>query len=178
MKIADPPHNPNFEELYKIYFKSLYRFAYHYVMCEEAYDIVQEVFIHFYENGEKLPADTNIIGYLLTATRNRCMNFLRHKNIIDRHENRLVEAIISWNLESQEEDLALNSELQRCINLLTPQQQLIIRLKSEGKSYQEIADLMNINTGTVNTHIARAYKIFRENFGNHLLIAYFISRFL
>lgn len=97
----------SFDELYKSYFQGLYHFAWHYVMCDEARDIVQDVFISFYESKSKLPPDTNIVGYLLTATRNRCMNFLRRQDVIDRHENRLVEAIISWNNDTHEEHLEL-----------------------------------------------------------------------
>lgn len=167
-----------FKELYMNYFEGLYRFAWHYVMCEEARDLVQDVFIHLYENRDKLPDDTKWLGYLLTATKNRCMNFLRRKDIIDRHENRLVEAIISWNHECPESHEELTAGIERCMQLLSPQQQMVIRLKTEGKTYQEIADLMKINIGTVNTHINRAYTVFRDNFESSLLLIYFISRFL
>ena len=168
----------SFEELYKNYFQGLYNFAWHYVMCEEARDIVQDVFISFYESKSKLPPDTNTVGYLLTATRNRCMNFLRRQDIIDRHENRLVEAIISWNHDTHEENIELTREIQRCMEILSVQQRQVIHLKSEGKTYAEIAELLNINTGTVTTHLTRAYKVFRDNFGGPLLLTYFISRFL
>lgn len=178
MKLSVVQGKYEFEELYMTYFESLYRFAYHYVMCEEAKDIVQDVFIQFYENGRSLPADTNVVGYLLTATRNRCMNFLRHKDIVDQHEERLVETIISWNTECADEHNELSNEIERCMSLLSAQQQQIIRMKSEGKSYREIAQQLNISEGTVNTHVARAYKIFRENFGRSLMLAYFISRFI
>ncbi len=178
MKFSIVQDRYKFEELYMAYFESLYRFAYHYVMCEEAKDIVQDVFIQFYENSRNLPEDINILGYLLTATRNRCMNFLRHKDIVDKHEERLVEAIISWNAECTDEYSELSREIERCMSFLSVQQQQVIRLKSEGKSYKEIAEKLNISEGTVNTHIARAYKVFRENFGRSLMLAYFISRFL
>ena len=165
MKFSIVQGKYEFGELYMTYFESLYRFAYHYVMCEEAKDIVQDVFIQFYENENKLPEDTNVLGYLLTATRNRCMNFLRHQDIVDKHEERLVETIISWNSECAEEHDELSKEIERCMSLLSTQQQQIIRLKSEGKAYREIAEKLNISEGTVNTHVARAYKIFRDNFG-------------
>ncbi len=178
MKFSIVQGKYEFEELYMTYFESLYRFAYHYVMCEEAKDIVQDVFIQFYENENKLPEDTNVLGYLLTATRNRCMNFLRHQDIVDKHEERLVETIISWNSECAEEHAELSKEIERCMSLLSTQQQQIIRLKSEGKAYREIAEKLNISEGTVNTHVARAYKIFRDNFGQSLMLAYFLSRFI
>lgn len=106
------------------------------------------------------------------------MNFLRHKNIVDKHEERLVETIISWNTECADEHNELSNEIERCMSLLSAQQQQIIRMKSEGKSYREIAQQLNISEGTVNTHVARAYKVFRENFGHSLMLVYFISRFI
>ncbi len=164
------------EQLYTTYFNGLYRFAYHYVMCDYAYDIVQEVFIRLYERKPPILSDDNIVGYLLTATKNRCMNFLRHKDIVDKHEERLVEAILSWNADGND-DGELKAEIERCMNLLSDKQRAVVSLKTKGKSYQEIADILKINVGTVNTHIARAYKVFRDNFGT-LLIYYFMSRFL
>ncbi|MFR3330259.1 MAG: RNA polymerase sigma-70 factor [Odoribacter splanchnicus] len=178
MQVKNVIGGSSFEDLYRNYFQGLYYFAYHYIMSEEARDIVQEVFISVYENKDKLPHDMNIVGYLLSATRNRCMNFLRRQDIIDRHENRLAEAMISWEMDSQEEHTELTQELQRCMSMLSEQQRQVILLKTEGKSYAEIAQTLNITVGTVTTHLTRAYKVLRDNFGGPLLIIYFISRYL
>lgn len=172
-------YNPEtFERIYKSYYNVLYRFAYHYIMSDDARDIVQEVFMEFYEQKRTLGSNHALIAYLFTLTRNRCLNFLKHQEVIDKHESGLIDAISSWNNSEVEEDIEIQQILNHCIELLSPQQQQILHLRIEGMSYAEIATVLDINTGTINTHIARAYKIIREKFPSNCLFYVYLVNIL
>ena len=156
--------NMSFEEIYLKYYNMLYRFAYHYIMSDDAEDIVQDIFAKIYENMDDLPSNDKIKSYLYSATKNSCLNYLRKLKIIDNNKDKLIETIFHYSNEYLEDDEAIDIEVQSCISKLPKQQRVILKLKIEGKSYKEISEILQISQGTVNTHINRAYKYIKENF--------------
>ena len=156
--------NMSFEEIYMKYYNGLYRFAYHYIMNDDAEDIVQDIFAKIYENMDKLPSQDKIKSYLYNATKNNCLNYLRRLKIIDRNEDKLIEAIFYYSKEYSYDAEIVDVEMQSCISKLPEKQKLILKLKIEGKSYKEISEILKITQGTVNTHINRAYKYIKDNF--------------
>ena len=83
MKLTDPhivkdiqaSNIKTFEEVFMNYCPYLEKFAEGYVVDkEEASDIVQSVFLAFWERKEKLKTDTNLNNYLITLTKNQCLN--------------------------------------------------------------------------------------------------------
>ncbi|MDR2131655.1 MAG: RNA polymerase sigma-70 factor [Odoribacteraceae bacterium] len=154
--------NEAFDRIYMLYFNALYRFAYRLILSPDAEDLVQEVFVNLYEKRLTLPGDTPLKPYLYAATRNRCMNYLRHLDIRDKNKEKLVESIVfSADHDTGEE---ITERVNACISKLSAQQQLILRLHAEGMSYRQIAEKLNISTGTVNTHVSRAYLHFKKFF--------------
>lgn len=153
-----------FEAIYRKYYKELFRFAFHYVLCDEAKDIVQDVFIKLYENKKYLLEDVNIRSYLYSATKNGCINFHRHLNIIDKSESRITETMLQCDECDTRENERMYQDLEKCMSELSPQQRIILELKVQGNDYKQIAEALNISQGTVNTHINRAYTYFRKKF--------------
>lgn len=82
-----------FVSLFGQYYNSLYRFAANY-LCdpEAAHDIVQELFTDLFEKSAELNIVTSVKAYLFTATRNRCLSFLRSLKIKDTHNRNMLEA--------------------------------------------------------------------------------------
>ena len=86
----------DFEQIYLSYFSKMKRFAREYVLSDEdAENIVQDVFLDFWEKKELLPLPINILAYLFTSIKNRCIDFLRHKivqkNTCNRAKNQTYE---------------------------------------------------------------------------------------
>ena len=62
-----------------------------------------------------------------------------------------------------------NHLLQKAIDSLSPQRQLVFRLcKLEGKSYDEVSQQLGISTSTISDHIVKANKTIREYLFEHL----------
>ena len=79
----------DFEQIYLSYFSKMKRFAREYVLSDEdAENIVQDVFLDFWEKKELLPLPINILAYLFTSIKNRCIDFLRHKIVQKEVENK------------------------------------------------------------------------------------------
>jgi RNA polymerase sigma-70 factor (ECF subfamily) len=67
---------------YDLYFGALCSYANN-IIKEPAVaeELVQELFLGIWQNREKLPENSSLKGYLLTAVRNDCLDFLKHKKI-------------------------------------------------------------------------------------------------
>lgn len=164
-----------FEHIYLKDYLRLKRFAQEYVLVEEdAENILQDVFLEFWEKREVLINYSNPSSFLFIAIKNRCINFLKRKTIERKISNHIQEEYIRTlqvNLESLE---CLDIDLSQCdsiqkqiheaINALSPKcKQIFIMSKIEGKRQKDIATELNITVNSVETQMSIAYKKLREN---------------
>lgn len=157
--------NPEkFEQVYMLYFNELYRFAYHYIMSEDAQDIVQEAFVKIFNDQSLLLEASNMRAYLYRMVKNSCTDYLKHINVQNKHQDGLVDMILAdINYEGNSE-ADVSEKIKNFMMLLPEKQKMIISLRLEGKSYGEISKILNISEGTVNTHVNRAYKFIKNNY--------------
>jgi len=88
----DIKNRTEFEKIYVAYYSRMKRFAQEYVIREEdAENIVQDVFLDLWEQNLLLPTHANLFAYLLTALKNRCIDFLRHKTIVQHTAQKLQD---------------------------------------------------------------------------------------
>lgn len=127
-------------------------------------DLVQDAFVKLWENRENFSSSLTIRSYLYTIVRNSGINYLRHlkmkagkleENFEEETENSAVELMIRQEAERQLLDM---------IQELTPECRRVVNLLSEGKSYKEVGEILNISANTVKNHRVRAVKILKERF--------------
>ena len=81
--LSDQREEVRFEDIYLSYFSKMKHFAKEYVILDEdAENIVQDVFVELWENKEMLNMHMNLIAYLFTTIKNKCLNHLRHKLVV------------------------------------------------------------------------------------------------
>lgn len=136
--------------------------------ADVAEDMVQETFLSFWNTLQEVKHDGNLEGYLAAGVRNRCRNWLRHKNVTDKYvRNYLAEA------SEQEEQLYSEQHLARVQALfmrLPEKRREVVRLNIfEKKSYAEIAGLLEISVNTVKDHVKKAYHFMRQEAGDTFL---------
>lgn len=150
------------------------RFAREYVITEEdAENVLQDVFLDFWEKRELLSTFSNLIAFLFTSIKNRCINLLRRRLLEQEASARMQEEYLRTlqiNLESlqsvdeqvfQEKDL--ETIINRAIDSLPPKcKEIFIKSKIEGKKQKEIARELNISIDAVETQMGIAYKKLRE----------------
>ncbi len=173
-KLANQKEDIRFEEVYLSYFSKLKFFALEYVIREEdAENIVQDVFTELWERKALFTLQINLIAYLFTAVRNRCLNFLRHKTIIKETTDRIQEEYLLTlqinlnSLETFDQQLFSEEEIEktiaRALDVLPEKcRTIFIMSKIEGKKQREIASELKISIHTVETQIGIAYKKLRE----------------
>jgi len=163
-----------FRQVYMTYYPRLLRFAAEYVVDEQdAEDIVQEVFITLWEKRDTLREDTNLTAYMMTLVKSLCLNFLKHKQIVEAYSLRVQEEdarretmfnYYSINkFEPEQMDLErLERMLLKAISELPEQCRRVFKMsRYKGMKNREIADRLNISLKTVEMHISLALKSLR-----------------
>ncbi len=139
----------------------------------QAQDIIQDVFIDFWEIRHKIEEINNIEAYLFRMTRNKIMDALRKISSDEKLKDQLWRSMngeINDNAEKIEVR-ELQEILAKAIDDLPPKRKKIYLLKNEeGKSYQDIAEKMNISQHTVKNQLSSAVGAIRvyitKRFGN------------
>ena len=155
-----------FEGIYKSYYVYILNFAYSFVMDRAAAeDIAQDVFWKLWRRPSWLPQPDNTRSYLLRLAKNECLNYLKHKGVEDRNKQKFVEALLfsetsGWGREDEE----AQARVRKCLDMLPPKQREVLTLRYfEGLKYTEIALQLGISPETVETHVKRAFRFFRNN---------------
>lgn len=176
----------HFESIYLAYFSKLKYFAKVYVVSEEeAENIVQDVFADLWEKKEALTMYTNLIAYLFTSVKNRCLNYLRHQVVSQNaatqiQESHLLALRASLNsLEAFDQQIFseddLSKILESALSTLSDRcRQIFLMNKIEGKKQREIAAELNISVNTVETQMSIAYKKLRTELKDFLPLLLFL----
>ncbi|MEC3907872.1 RNA polymerase sigma-70 factor [Tamlana sp. 2201CG12-4] len=144
----------------------------------QAEDIVQQTFISFWENRDKLASDKSPKNYLYTIAYNKYIDSIKTK----KKRSKLLEELWEISLRNR---IAEDNEVQEkrieklklIISNLPPKCQEIIRLnKVEGLKYKEIATQLDISIKTVESQIRIAFKKIRKGFKNESVFTLFFSK--
>jgi RNA polymerase sigma-70 factor (family 1) len=164
-----------FEALFGNYYPQLVKFAEGYLFnIQECEDIVQNIFIHFWENAEQIPIEHSIKSYFFQAVKNRCLNCLRDLKIHDKHNILYIEALINLENTDEIEDPEIILQINHAIEQLPEQMRAIFKLKYlEGKKLSEIAMINQISENTVKTQLLRAKEKLRKSLYNATLLMFY-----
>lgn len=176
----------DFEEIYVSYFSRMKYFAQEYVLSEEdAENIVQDVFTELWEKKELLTYNINLIAFLFTSIKNRCIDHLRHKVTIKEAANHMLEEyqitlkVKLASLELFDQSLLSEADIENIISevinsLPEKCRDIFIKSKIEGKRQKEIALELNISLKTVENQMNIAYKKLREELRDYLPLLIFL----
>lgn len=161
-----------FEVYFKQYFRSLYFHALSFIRDEDvAKDIVHDVFITVWERRSDIDFSQPLLPYLLSLTRNRCLNHLEHLKVKVRHEEQAQSTepfyLITEDLGHEE---LIRAIMERIASLPDRCRDVMQLYLVDGKKYKEIADTLNISVNTIKTHISNGLKILRDEFPASLLL--------
>lgn len=158
-----------FEELFSEYYRPLSVFALKYVGdLENSKEIVQNLFVHLYENRQNLIVTTSLESYLYQSVRNRCLNHIKQTRIRKEHlEHYRSEHEESEDLEARIRETELEHQMFKIVDKLPPQCKNIFTMsRAKGLSNGEIAEMLGISKRTVETQISNALKTLRNNLGD------------
>jgi RNA polymerase sigma-70 factor (ECF subfamily) len=163
-----------FMEVTRMYQRKVFVLAYSYFHNkEDALDIVQETFLRFYQKAHLFKKGRNFQNWLLQITKNICIDYYR-KYQSKNHERSREEIIENLPLPSSNHDHNHSSSdlkeiLSRCLKKLSERQRVIFLMKHHNQlQYNEIAQILNIASGTVKSLHFKAVQNLRTLMGPYL----------
>jgi RNA polymerase sigma-70 factor (ECF subfamily) len=154
-----------FSILFTRYYSDLVRFS-SAMTCDKAAaeEIVQELFIRFWENRKDLSSIQSIKSYFLRSVQNRSIDWLRHESIKNSYLAMLMQhpAVIHNDTENYLLFSDLESKMQAALEKI-PEEYAVVFRKSrlESLKYEEIAKSMGISVRSVEERISRAVRLLR-----------------
>ena len=175
-----------FEEIYLSFYPRLKRFAQEYVISEaDAENIVQDVFLDLWERRAFVSSSINLTSYLFTNIKNKCIDFLRHRMVMQNAANKMQEEyelalqIKLQSLQAFDEQIFSNADMETVVvnaiqSLPEKCRQIFVMNKIEGKKQKTIAEELNLSIHTVESQMAIAYRKLKEILKEHLPLLFFL----
>jgi RNA polymerase sigma-70 factor (ECF subfamily) len=128
-------------------------------------EIVQDVYIYFWERKGKIKIESSVKSYLLKASKHKSLNYLRNEknklNILEKLSKvtnsspDIPDNIMDASQIREVIEKSVNSLPERC-------RQVYVLSKEKNLSYKEIANELGISVKTVENQMVKALKKLRE----------------
>lgn len=155
-----------FESLFREHYAALCGFARKLVVDPAvSEELVQDLFVQLWEKKATLSPEISLRSYLFTATRNSCLNHLKHVAVRSRHEDHVRQQPPGLAADPSEAvQLAeLQSRLGLAIDALPDRCGEIFKMsRFEGLKYDEIAERLQLSPRTVEVQIGKALRLLRD----------------
>lgn len=156
-----------FNELYWKHYKAVFANIYRLLKdVAAAEDVLQDVFVALWEKRAGLKDDRSVEGWLFTVSFNKSVKYLqacRKEQLSFREKQAIDDAFtLPTDGETGSRQDYMNI-LQLAIERLSPQKKKVfVMCKVEGKSYQEVADLLQISKHTVKEYLTQSLSFIRD----------------
>ncbi|WP_307984673.1 RNA polymerase sigma-70 factor [uncultured Bacteroides sp.] len=158
----------NFGVFYNAYYQRFVRYAFYYVNdLQAAEDLTHDALLYYWENRQKLPADTDVLGYILQTVKNKCLNYLKHIQVEVEYSKKHTE-LHEWEIETRIQTLEdesygtiFSKDIMKIVmeslsELPEQTRRIFVMNRLDDKSRKEIAALLNVSQQKVDYHINKA----------------------
>lgn len=144
---------------------------------DKAKSLTQEVFLNLWLNRGKIETLNGIKAFLYTFAKSSCLNYIRHRKVISKYEDRQLqkkeeeinrEVLESFDFNSLEFS-ELEGLIQQAINDLPEKcRQVFIMSRLDGKMNKEISEELDISVKAVEANMTRALKTLKSRLSEYL----------
>ncbi len=174
-------------KLYNEFFGVLFSLCLQYTSnVKDSEEIVQDSFLKLWEHRAELTRDSNVKNYLYTITKNSCLNYLRDKQIFEKHLKQYQNREWHYNYEALKklgesftdfEELRI--KIEQAIDALPDDLRQVFRMnRFEDLKYREIAEKLGLSEKTVEARMSKALKILRVELKDYLAVICLFSNLL
>ena len=167
-----------FNSLFRHYYPRVMAYVAAMVEQEVAEDVVQDVFLHVWENRKKLYAGEGFHSYLFQAAYTRCIDYYRKTQSADKYNLHMEGAYLEEYNALLRSDASVLEEIyskdfyEQLHNLLeklpTQRREVFILTYIEGLKAKEVSERLQIPQRTVESHIYLAIKYLRAQLSKHV----------
>lgn len=159
-----------FDTFFIKYYPILCAYATPFVGEDDAEEIIQDLMVWLWESRENIVVGSSLSGYMFKAVKNKCINHI-HKNRL--HEQVHISIQNSALTKFEDPDFYIVEELTQKIDealarLPETYREAFVLNRIDGKTYNEIAALLNISSKTVDYRIQQALKNLRIHLKDYL----------
>lgn len=155
-----------FDFVFNFYYSSLCSYAIQFTKdAQQAEDLVQDFFFSLWLNASKIEIKSSLKAYIFSSIKNRCLNFEKHKKVVQKHQNLLSSAQTEFDTTTEYyyAESELRAILEKGLDKLPARCREIFELsRGKGLSNQEIADKLQLSKRTVELQISNALKILHK----------------
>ena len=162
-----------FNSLFRHYYPRVMAYVAAMVEQEVAEDVVQDVFLHVWENRKKLYAGEGFHSYLFQAAYTRCIDYYRKTQSADKYNLHMEGAYLEEYNALLRSDASVLEEIysidfyDQLNNLLekfpSQRREVFIVTYIEGLKAKEVSERLQIPQRTVESHIYLAIKYLRAH---------------
>ena len=149
---------------------------------ERASDLTQETFIRIYTNADRYEASNSFSTYIYRIAQNLAISEMRQRKrrklfqmpffASDRDGEELEAEFADTRIQAPE-DVMIDDErraaVRRAITTLPEKYRVALVLRDvEGRSYEEISEILELSDGTVKSRINRARNLLKEKLRDYL----------
>jgi RNA polymerase sigma-70 factor (ECF subfamily) len=166
------------ETLMNTYAKRVFNMAYQFCGSrEEAEDLTQEIFLKLYNALAKFDFQRNFTAWLLTLTKNYLIDEYRRTKWERTQRDEFDERVLSQTSLAGPEESLVRKESRAIIweglNRLSSEMRMAVILRDlQGRSYEEMAEILGLPLGTVKSRVNRARlalaEVLKEKKGDRL----------
>ena len=161
-----------FEQLFKAHYRCLHAYA-HTILRDEdlAEEMVQGMFLKFWEKRELLNIQSSIKAYLYRSVYNDSMNYLKHQKIKTKYQDFTMHSMDTYHepASAKLELSQLEMKLKEALNELPEHCRTIFQMsRFEELKYREIAAQLGLSIKTVENQMGKALKILRLKLADYV----------
>lgn len=158
------------------------RFAINYIGDKAAAeDFVMESVMTFWSHRQSLPDDTNVPAYVLTVLKNKCIDYLRHINVVEKYGQQRRD-VQEWSLKNRISSLealdpseVFSKEIVDIVSKTVSSfsedtRRVFLMSRKEGLKNIEIAKCLGISEKGVEYHITKANKMLKLALSDYLTV--------
>jgi len=162
-----------FSILFSAYYADLVMFSTTFTHNKSvAEEIVQDVFVRFWEGRHALKITGSLKSYLLKSVQNGCIDWLRHMKMRHAYEQYFVENSSAFDNDNESYQLCseLQERMQTALEHLPKEvAESFLKNRFEGLGYQDIAKLQGVSERTVEVRIGKALRLLREHLRDYFI---------
>lgn len=164
------------QEAFTLLFRRYWHFLYQTVLNKtgddgKAQDMVQEIFVHLWENRQSISVLSSFKSYLGGIARNKIFDYYKQSR---KHDEQLLQ--LSWYMEQSDTDLPPDAitirrqqeeHFDRSVdNLPNSIREIYLLRACDRFSYEEIAEKLNIKQQTARNAYSRAIALLHQGVGS------------
>jgi RNA polymerase sigma-70 factor, ECF subfamily len=140
---------------------------------DELDDVLQEIFIKVYVNARSFDTTLSFSSWVYRIAHNEAVSWLRKHTsrpitqTLSDDEFELLTSAVERTLEHEHHALVKDEVVRALVELPEKYRTVLVLQFLEGRSYQEISDILSIPEGSVATLIHRAKKSFSTIYTHH-----------